>query len=82
MKVINTALLTLGLIASPLALADHNSIWGEGWASMPNDIHDTRIDTLDSDASGDFIDFVSQGSGASGDGSDMSGGNGGGNGRG
>ncbi len=41
--------------------ADHNSVWGEGWAQMPNDIHNTRLDTDDND---DFIDFVSQGSGS------------------
>ena len=27
------------------ALADHNSKNGEGWANMPNDIHNTRIET-------------------------------------
>jgi len=43
-------------------LADHNSKWGEGWANMPNDIHNTRIDTRgDNDA---FRDFVRYGNGA------------------
>jgi hypothetical protein len=32
-----------GLIAMP-ALADHNSVWGPGFASMPNDVHNTRIE--------------------------------------
>lgn len=45
------------LLVASAARADHNSIWGEGWANMPNDIHDTRIDTLgDNEA---FTDFVS-----------------------
>lgn len=46
--------------------ADHNSPWGEGWASMPNDIHNTRIDTMDEDTQ-EFIDFVRMGSGADSD---------------
>lgn len=53
--------LALGLTASLSAHADHNSIWGEGWANMPNDIHNTRLDSDDND---DFIDFVRMGSGA------------------
>jgi hypothetical protein len=56
-----TLALALGLTASVTALADHNSVWGEGWASMPNDIHNTRLDVDDTD---DFIDFVRMGSGA------------------
>jgi hypothetical protein len=51
------------LSVTPAAFADHNSIWGEGWASMPNDIHNTRIDTLDEDTAV-FQEFVSQGAGA------------------
>ena len=44
------------------ALADHNSKWGEGWANMPNDVHNTRIDTRgDNEA---FRDFVRYGNGA------------------
>jgi len=63
-KLTNPKLTLLGvalsgaLLAAPAAWADHNSIWGEGWANMPNDIHDTRIDTLD-DANEEFTDFVS-----------------------
>ena len=47
-----------------VAQADHMSIWGAGWANMPNDIHNTRIDTrlLDDDAA--FRDFVRYGVGA------------------
>ena len=36
----------LAFIAAP-AIADHNSKEGEGWANMPNDIHNTRIETLE-----------------------------------
>ena len=47
-----------------VAHADHMSIWGAGWASMPNDIHNTRFDTrlLEDDAA--FRDFVRYGVGA------------------
>lgn len=55
--------LALTLAASGLAQADHNSVWGEGWASMPNDIHNTRIDTMDDDTDS-FMDFVRMGAGA------------------
>ena len=56
----------LGMITAVAAQADHNSVWGEGWANMPNDIHDTRIDTMD-DETDSFIDFVRMGSGAGND---------------
>ena len=50
-----------GLTVLP-ASADHNSVWGSGWANMPNDIHNTRIeDNLSGDA---WRDFVRQGNGA------------------
>ena len=42
------------------ALADHNSIWGAGWANMPNDIHNTRIE----DDSETFLELVRYGGGA------------------
>lgn len=49
------------LLAAP-AFADHNSPHGAGWANMPNDIHNTRIED---DLSGTaFRDFVRQGNGA------------------
>lgn len=52
------ALTTLAGAAS----ADHNSKWGEGWAKMPNDIHNTRVETRgDNNA---FRDFVKKGAGA------------------
>jgi hypothetical protein len=52
-----------GLLASGPSLADHNSKHGAGWARMPNDIHNTRIDTraVDNEA---FSDFVRYGNGA------------------
>ena len=55
-----------GIAALSVVHADHNSPWGEGWASMPNDIHNTRIDTMDEDTD-EFIDFVRMGSGADSD---------------
>ena len=51
-----------GLVAMT-AQADHNSIWGDGWANMPNDIHNTRIESMDDDTDA-FIDFVRMGSGS------------------
>ncbi|MFN3544469.1 MAG: hypothetical protein ACK4UX_06425 [Thiobacillus sp.] len=56
--------LVLGSLAllSASAFADHNSPNGAGWANMPNDIHNTRIeDNLSGTA---FRDFVRQGAGA------------------
>jgi hypothetical protein len=50
------------VLASTSALADHNSPNGAGWANMPNDIHNTRIEE---NLSGrEFADFVRQGAGA------------------
>ena len=51
------------LCASP-AIADHNSPQGPGWANMPNDIHNTRVETLDSNDNEAFRDFVKYGEGA------------------
>ena len=56
---------TLALIGGFAALpasADHNSPWGAGWANMPNDIHNTRIE--DNLSGQEWRDFVRQGSGA------------------
>jgi len=47
---------------SASALADHNSPNGAGWANMPNDIHNTRIE--DGLSGSEFADFVRQGAGA------------------
>lgn len=44
------------------ALADHMSPWGEGWANMPNDIHNTRLDLRDDNDA--FRDFIQYGEGA------------------
>ncbi|WP_405232451.1 hypothetical protein [Lentisalinibacter salinarum] len=44
------------------ALADHNSKWGEGTANMPNDIHNSRIETMGDNET--FRDFVRKGNGA------------------
>ena len=57
------AMFTGATLLSAAAVADHNSVWGEGWASMPNDIHNTRIDTLGTDDDS-FTDFVRYGDGA------------------
>ena len=49
-----------GIVASAPALADHNSVWGAGFANMPNDIHNTRIEDDDET----FFDLVLMGDGA------------------
>lgn len=57
--------ITGGMLVTSTAFADHNSVWGEGWANMPNDIHNTRIETLDmEDGNTIFTDFVREGGGA------------------
>lgn len=60
-----TRLLTGLVIAAAsltVAQADHMSPWGPGWAGMPNDIHNTRLDTRgDNEA---FLDFIRYGEGA------------------
>lgn len=61
-KAISISLIILGVAGSANVLADHNSVWGEGWANMPNDIHNTRIDTLGDNVA--FRDFVRYGEGA------------------
>lgn len=57
--------LVFGSIAALLsvsAMADHNSPHGSGWANMPNDIHNTRIE--DGLSGTEFRDFVAKGAGA------------------
>jgi hypothetical protein len=55
--------LLIAAVASPaVVLADHNSKWGEGWANMPNDIHNTRVETRGDNTA--FRDFVKKGNGA------------------
>jgi hypothetical protein len=64
MRTIKTklTLTAAALTLSMSAAADHNSKWGEGWANMPNDIHNTRIETRGDNTS--FRDFVRKGAGA------------------
>ena len=52
------------LAVSGAAVADHNSKNGEGWANMPNDIHNTRIETREADDNEAFRDFVKYGEGS------------------
>lgn len=64
-KTRQTGMVTLfvaALTAAPAVFADHASPWGAGWANMPNDIHNTRLDTLGDTAT--FTDFVRYGDGA------------------
>lgn len=46
------------------AIADHNSKDGEGTANMPNDIHNTRIDTMEAEDNEAFREFVRYGEGS------------------
>ncbi|MEJ2310114.1 MAG: hypothetical protein P8Z31_01285 [Gammaproteobacteria bacterium] len=62
-RVATAGLFGLTLIVASAASADHNSPHGEGWARMPNDIHNTRIDTLGS-GNDAFTNFVRYGNGA------------------
>lgn len=57
-----TVLALFSSLATMPAMADHKSVNGAGWANMPNDIHNTRLeDNLDSTA---WRDFVSKGAGS------------------
>jgi hypothetical protein len=56
------AMLTAAL--APAALADHNSPWGAGWANMPNDVHDLRIETRERGDASAFRDLVRGGAAA------------------
>ncbi len=55
------AVAAMATLASTAA-ADHNSKWGEGWAKMPNDIHNVRVETQGDDET--FREFVKKGAGA------------------
>lgn len=59
-----TAIASALLIATGPAVADHNSKNGEGTANMPNDIHNTRVETLESNDNEAFRDFVKYGEGS------------------
>lgn len=63
-KLIPLSVLCGALATSGAALADHNSKNGEGWANMPNDIHNTRIETRETDDNEAFRDFVKYGEGS------------------
>jgi hypothetical protein len=52
------------LAVGSAAWGDHNSRWGAGWANMPNDIHNTRVDTRVSGDNELFQDFVRYGAGS------------------
>ena len=51
-------------VSGPQAIADHNSKNGEGWANMPNDIHNTRIETREASDNEAFREFVQYGEGS------------------
>ena len=55
------AIVALGV--SPV-LADHNSVNEEGWANMPNDIHNERVRTLEEGDNEAFREFVKYGEGS------------------
>ena len=59
-KPFSALILAGGIFASFSAFADHNSVWGAGWADMPNDIHNTRIEDDDET----FLELVLMGGGA------------------
>ena len=63
-KRIVTLAVAAGLLAAGTAVADHNSKNGEGWAKMPNDIHNTRIETREANDNEAFRDFVKYGEGS------------------
>lgn len=52
------------LVAAAPSVADHNSKNGEGTANMPNDIHNTRVETLENNDNEAFRDFVKNGEGS------------------
>ena len=51
------------VVAAPV-IADHNSKNGEGWANMPNNIHNMRIETREANDNEAFRDFVKYGEGS------------------
>ena len=52
--------ITGGMLMTSTAYADHASPMGAGWANMPNDIHNTRLE----DSQEEFMDLVQNGGGA------------------
>ena len=63
-KLFNLWAFTALLVIQAPILADHNSKWEEGWANMPNDIHNTRVETLETSDNEAFRDFVKYGEGS------------------
>ena len=63
-QIVTPAIATLLLATAGTAVADHNSKNGEGWANMPNDIHNTRVETKEADDNEAFRDFVKYGEGS------------------
>lgn len=51
----------LTVLVAPVAVADHMSPTGMGTASMPNDIHNTRLDVRLSDAPNECFTTLVQG---------------------
>ena len=61
-SLILSAAAALAFAAAPVALADHMSPDGIGTASMPNDVHNTRLDVRLDDAPNEcFTDLVQSG---------------------
>lgn len=63
-RTVMSAAVMLVLATTGTAFADHNSKNGEGWANMPNDIHNTRIETKEAKDNEAFRDFVKYGEGS------------------
>lgn len=63
-RIVTLAVASGLLVVAGPAIADHNSKNGEGWANMPNDIHNTRIETREADDNDAFKDFVRYGEGS------------------
>jgi hypothetical protein len=59
LKTLLATCLTSGALAITSAYADHMSPMGEGWANMPNDVHNTRLDPTVSDE--EFTELVQGG---------------------
>ena len=51
----------LGAVGSTPALADHNSPYGDCWANMPNNIHNTRVETRETDEQDAWLEFIQSG---------------------
>ena len=63
-RVVTLAVASGLLVVAAPVIADHNSKNGEGWANMPNDIHNMRIETREANDNEAFRDFVKYGEGS------------------